>query len=72
MEKLEFMVNFTKQNAFTAATLQFNALRREAMRILNYLDTLKNVKDNENYIDNFYVITFMPFKKAVDEINFNF
>lgn len=72
MTKLEFMVNFIKENAFTAATLQFDGIRREAMRLLDYLNKIKDVRDSETYIDNFYVITFMPFKKAVDEINFNF
>ena len=66
------MKAFIKENAFTAATLQFDGIRREAMRLLNVLDKIKDVRDSEIYIDNFHAITFMPFKKAVDEINFNF
>lgn len=69
MTKLDFMKAFIKENAFTAATLQFDGLRREAMRILKLLENAENFKDSETYINNFHAIIFTPFKKQVDEIN---
>ena len=69
--KYEEMMNYLRNVPTLAATLNFPEIREKARGLEEYLKHLEGC-DEDMYISNFYIVSFKPFKKKVDEIINNF
>ena len=68
MMSYEKMRNYLRTNCFLIPTLQCDEIRQKARKYLSYLERIKDYKNSADYVKSFYIISFKPFKKEVDNI----
>lgn len=68
----EEMVNYLRQVKGCIQTLNFPEVRGKASQMEQQIEKLNNCSLSEQLLNNFYIISFKPFKNEVDEIIKNF